>query len=69
VRELFTLRGGKATWRAPIGGSRVADALRAAAEASAAAGPSPAGSAPRGPADPSAADSPAVSFLPPRAEP
>ena len=71
VRELFTLRGGKATWRAPIGGSRVA--AHALPGRRRGVRPPPtrrrsAGARRRGRRAPPH-DAPAVSFLPPRAAP
>jgi pilus assembly protein CpaF len=68
VRELFSLRGGRASWRAPVGESRVAAVAAAAAGGAGTGSPAPSGdgSALAGGALPATGP---PSYLPPRAAP
>ena len=62
VRELFSLRGGRATWRAPMGGSRLAAAAAADPGGDPAAGSEAATGS-------TGSEPGSVSYLPPRAAP
>ena len=68
VRELFSLRGGRASWRAPTGDSRVAAVAAAAAGGAATGSPAPSDDASVLAGGELAAAAP-PSYLPPRAAP